>query len=283
MALRKVNMVRPAAGSAAGAKPKPPVVRPPVGKPATASAKPKPGAAPAAGKSQAVRGRVGAAGFSNAKVENERTRLKREQGLLPWRLRLRAGEETNVIILDAKPFFFYEHNWQGASGKWDEYAVCIKDSCNCPACSKLNREGYYCMMLTCIDKREYTDKHNVVHTYSQKLLPVKSTMIPKFERLYKNNGETFRGMEVTLIRDSDNDSAIGGSVEFVKFVPEATLAKLHVKDKDGKAKLIGKPVDYDKAFPYPTSAELRNRIGGGAAQAGSEDSETDLGEVNWDE
>lgn len=213
----------------------------------------------------AVRGRT-TAGFQNARAENQvnaaEAARRRET---PFRFRMKVGEERVIILLDEKPFFTYEHHWEGKDGKWNQFCVCIKDSDTCPACATLGKEGYYAMMLTCIDCTPFTDRNQKKHKFSRKLLPVKSTMIPKFERLYKKNDESFKGIVLKMMRENARGTNIGDDFEEMQVLEVAQLAKY--KDDQGKPLKV---VDYDKAFPQPTKKELQARFGKGKTVGGEE-------------
>jgi len=230
-------------------------------------------------------------GFAKAReINQERKRQADLRANQPFEFYMKPGEggEDGVILIitdmarmPAMPFFHYQHRWgfvkgQKGSGKNDE---CIKDGNEgCPLCKKLGREGTYEMVLTVLDGRKYTPQNgpNAGKTIpiSKKLFIVKTTMIPKFERLYKEH-KTFRGMCIKMFRDNDKDASIGSEVRFVKMIPEQVL--------QAKYKELAVPVDYSKAFPRPTYDELAARHGesmanethvGGADFAGDTDADS---------
>ena len=167
----------------------------------------------------------------------------------------------------------YEHNWESTPKVWSNYARCIKETDDCPACRELGKEGTYEMIVTCIDLQPYTDSKGVPHKYSRKLLVVKTGMIPKYERLFKKNKNSFRGIMLNLFRDNALDPASGSSFEQIKVIPEALLAKYTDANKIA---------DYAKAFPRPTVEELRLRFNQDRRQ-GAEDIEDTSGEAVFDD
>lgn len=223
------------------------------------------------------RGFVGrtSSGFKHARVLNKERREQAKKPLMPFRFYLKVDETANLIIVDeGEPFFMHEHQWQGPTGKWDQFEVCIQDKSLCPLCRIHNREGTYVMMLTVIDKRPYVNKAGKKINFNKKLLPVKPMMIPKFERLYKEHG-TFRGMSVEMVRDSEKGTNIGDGITFKKMLSEKALAKY------GDATIAA---DYETFFPMKTEQQLQDMYGG-TSPAGSEDVEDDedLKGVDMDE
>lgn len=215
-----------------------------------------------------------ASGFSTAKKVNARIKKKREALMnQPWRLRMKVGEERKVILLDKVPYFMYEHQYESKPGIWNRFSRCIKEKGICPACDHLDREGNYVMQLTVIDLQPYKDKDGKTVKQSKKLMTIKSTMIPKYERIFKKNKESFRGLLLKLHRDSDKEPNTGGEIEVVKVLPESKLATFGD---------LAKPTDYEKAFPWPTEDELRQEFGGSRV-AGSEDTDEDVEDVEWDD
>jgi hypothetical protein len=257
MRLRKINMTPPAKKLAGG-------LRRPIGSQSSDDMEESSGS-----------GNLGG-GFAKARRINQeqKTRFERMKDM-PFRLRLKPGEETKVVLLDGKkPFFMYEHHWQGKDGKWNMFDHCLKEDPPCPLCQKLGKEGYYVMMLTGIDLRPFVSKKKKKkYPWSRKLIPVKSSMIPKFERHFKKYG-SFRGIVLTLVRDGEKESSIGGTIEFVKRLSENELVA-----KYGDA---AKKSDYTKLFPVPSAKEMRARYGG-SNMPGSEDADDDgeLSDADW--
>ena len=204
------------------------------------------------------------AGFGKAReLTAEQQRKYDERKNTPFRFSVDVGKSADVLLLDVHPFFIYEHSWKNESGKFDR-CLCIKDTAEiCPRCMDLGKEGSYILMLSCIDRRPYTDKDGKVHNVQRKLFPVKGTMIQKYERLYKKNGNSFRGVVVTVNRDGAKASATGDDVTQKEdaqgrpvVMPEAML-----QQRFGE---LAQVVDYSKAFPRVTAADLRQRYGGRA-------------------
>lgn len=168
----------------------------------------------------------------------------------PFRFRLKAGESGRVIILDTydKIFSCYEHNFQGPDGFWNKFAVCTKETEDCPMCRKLGKDSYYAIFFTVIDLRPYVNKDGKTVQYTKKLLCVKGTMQQHFERLFSRHNNQIRGMEIELFRTNDKkDQAIGSSVDFVAMHTEQELARY--VDKEGKPLTV---VNYAQAFPKPS-------------------------------
>lgn len=177
----------------------------------------------------------------------------------PYRFRLKAEESGRIIILDTydKIFSCYEHNYQGAKGFFDQYAVCTRETGDCPLCRKYGKEGYYAIFFTVIDLRPYVNKDGKTVPYTKKLLCVKGTMQRHLERIFERHDNQIRGMELELYRTSDKkDNAIGSSVEYITTHSEQELAKY--VDKDGKPLTV---VNYTQAFPTPTDKGPTNVLG----------------------
>jgi hypothetical protein len=205
--------------------------------------------------------------FSRAKKEKKKEQAQRDKKNIPLRFFIPAGndDEREIVLLDDQPHSFYEHHMKGPDGKWNVFEVCIKEKGHCPLCSKLGRDGYYVMMLTCIDFTEYRDRNGKTHKFSKKLLPVKSSQIGKFQRLYERNNNTFRGIKLIMRRDNEKSPSIGDDIEYDGTMKESMLKKY----KD-----FSVPVDYDKYFSLPSEKELRDRYGSSAVP-GDEDFDDD--------
>ena len=220
----------------------------------------------AAKKKAGVTGYSASRGFSQAKKEKAISDENRRRGSLPWRLWLKPGSEADVILLDKEPYFMYEHQFKGGDGR-PAFERCIKDSGHCPMCSKLNREGYYVMMLTCIDLRGYKTREGKKVRASQKLFPVKQSQIPKYERIFNKNKGSFRGVKLHLARDGDRDAVIGNDIEHVETLTERALAKYGEE--------LTKPVDFEKAFPRMSEKEMASRYNTSKAMGSSDFDEDD--------
>jgi hypothetical protein len=123
-----------------------------------------------------------------------------------------------------------------------------------------------------IDTSEYEEKDGNKKKNQRRLLPVKQSMIPQFERMFHRKN-TFRGMMVELHRDGAKDAQIGNHAEFKGFVSEEQLAKFGDR---------AKPIDYEKYFKPKTEKELKALYGTGSAPVGSQDaSDDEVGDVNW--
>lgn len=217
-----------------------------------------------------------AQGFRTAERVNARIQKEREiRNAQPLRFRMKAGEERTVIVTDVEPFFMYEHQYETRPGVWAGFDRCRKELGICPACERLEREGAYVMMLTVIDLQPFTKKNGEKVKRSKKLLSVKTSMIPKYKRLFEKNGETFRGMKLKLYRDTNKEPNTGSEVDLVKILTEAEMAKYGD---------LANPTDYEKAFPMPTENELREKHKTGKP-AGSEDIEDDgdAEDVSWED
>lgn len=225
--------------------------------------------------SKSVFGSGASTGFKRAKKEQKEAKRRAEKNRQPFRFRLAVGEEAKIILTSKEPFFMYEHQFQDNRGRWSQFETCIKDQGNCPLCKKLDREGHYVMYISCVDTRTYTDRNGKKHKNTLKLLPVKTAMMAKFERLYKKY-DTFRGIAIKLYRDTDKETNIGSELEIKGKMSESRLAKYK------KAAL---PVDFKAMFEYPTEKEMLERYGGKAV-AGSEDFaddyDDDLDDSDWD-
>lgn len=210
-------------------------------------------------------------------INKEKQRQAEIRKNQPMEFRMSVGEGADkgvsVVVLDvvkypAMPFFHYMHRWgytKGVKGSMKS-DICIKDGPEgCPLCKKDGvKDSTYELVLTVLDGRSYTPQNgpNAGKTVrlSKKLFIVKSGMIPKYERLFKEH-KSFRGMVLTLFRDKDTDPASGGEVKFGSILPEAVLMKKYGSVHG--ADMI-KPVDYNKAYPRPTYNELAERWGEGS-------------------
>lgn len=259
MALRNIKM-----------PPKKPVAKPTVqapAKPKIAVKKPI-AAAPASG---------GNDGFSKARqinAQNQREAEIRRNRPIPFRMGVGEGGEKGVVItildrprLPGLPHFHYMHHWGFEEGD-PKSEVCIQDDPDgCPLCKHLGRKGTHEMVLSCIDKRPYTPKKgpNAGKTDTspkRKIVEVKTSVIPQWERLYKEH-KTFRGMVVRIFRDNAKSPSAGSQIQFIKFLPELELKKY----KD-----LSEPVDMEKAYPRPSAQQLRQQYNiGGDDTIGGED------------
>lgn len=228
-------------------------------------------------------GFAGARGFDQARTEKKMADENRKRRNLPWRVWIRPGEEADFILLDEQPFFMYEHDLgKDASGN-KVYERCIKETGHCPLCSKTNREGYYVMMLTVLDKRGYTPKPGAKNAKPQKvvkrLMPVKQSQIPKFERMYKGNGGSFRGIQTHNVRDGEKDSVIGNDIELTKVLSDTALAKYGEE--------LTTPVNYEEAFPMRSEEELKKMYGvsgpAGSRDFDDDDDDDDENGDGWDD
>ena len=96
---------------------------------------------------------------------------------------------------------------------------------------------------------------------SQKFLVVKQGLHPKYERLYKKNGNSFKGMRLHLIRDGEKDYSTGGDIELSRILTPVELKKY------GK---LAVPHDLEKAFEALSEKDMAKQYN--AAQAmGSRD------------
>lgn len=247
-------------------------IRRPTKKTFASGGKKKPSAFADAKRKSNITGFAGAAGFKQAKIEKKQADENRRRRMLPWRLWLKPGSEGEVILTSDQPYFMYEHQYQGSDGK-PAYERCIKDTGYCPLCSKFSREGYYVMMLDSIDLRGYKNRKGEKINASEKLFPVKQSQMPKFERIYAKNGNSFRGVKLHLTRDGDKDSVIGNDIEQIGKVSEAKLAKY------GK---LANPLDMEASFPRLGEKELE-RMYGAAGSVGRSDFDKDDDDEDADE
>lgn len=220
------------------------------------------------------------AGFAVARQANQEAQMKREEAMnRPFEFRLKVGESAQLILL-GEPAFFWFHQWETSPGKYNGAEVCIKDKGSepCPLCESLDKGSQYVMALTCIDKRSYTDRQGKEHEFSRKVLMIKQSMIPKYERILKKHG-TFDGLLVSVSRDGGKTSpAAGDDVDVIK-----KLDVNKVRQKYGKAAEL---VDFEKGYPHRSAEDIRKRWRLGKANTpGDEEfaSGDDFEEENWDE
>ena len=224
------------------------------------------------------------------RAKNEQRQELRKQGIGgkgPFRLRLNKGETRDIVILDASIdscVGFREHNLKDANGRWGNYEPCIADTHNCPVCSKYGQEGYFVVMLTCLELTGYDrkDEHgNVIEhvPHSRMLLPIKLTQMDKWRQLEGaaiNASGTMRGMYLRMQRGMDDKSiAIGepsildGGVMFWQYGEQELLQYFGhgpVLGRDGhtvlkEANADIQPFPYRNIFLPPNPADLIARFG----------------------
>lgn len=231
-----------------------------------------------------IRGR---AGLQTAQQVREAQRSNRGK---PFRLWLKQGETTDVIVLDTSlndVAFLWEHVIPGPGMDWKrrQEIVCIKDKENCPLCELAEQDSNgrfkpstFVMVLTVLDLRPWKDKEGKKHHYSKRLLVVKNSQIPDFaavlEPVEKKEGR-IRGCQLRLSRANDSNSpAVGKPVPndeaqvYEMWTEKELIAEFGhpaVKGDDGKvvkpenADIM--PVDYEEVFQEPDADELRRRFG----------------------
>lgn len=215
----------------------------------------------------------GAEGRKRVDKELEKQKKKREAArnrtYAPLRFYVPVGETKEIVILDDKPeFFLYEHNTKFTEGKrrgrWGNHLICIDEWANCPVCEEYGDPSYV-MFLSVLDFTPYTDKNNVRHEYSRKLLAIKPAQQKKFLRKYEKEG-TLRGATFECSRDGDKDAAIGNDIEHTGWMDEEDLETGYIKkfkDREGnrKSENHGEPYDYEALFTEPTEEELQILMG----------------------
>jgi hypothetical protein len=188
---------------------------------------------------------------------------------MPYRLYLKPKETREIIIVDDAPdFFMFEHQiWN--QGRPNEpkysYAGCVKEYETCPACTK-HGDSHYNLYLTVIDLAEFKDGKGETHTFSKKLMVVKSGSQRKFIRRHAKNG-SLRGQIVVLTRDGDKDPVIGNDVEWDEVIDEKELTEGYIrtyKDREGKTheENCGETYEYEKLFPEPTIENIASVLTG---------------------
>jgi hypothetical protein len=216
------------------------------------------------------RGEAARAKAAEQQQENEKRReARKQQAGQPYRLYLKPKETREVIIVDDAPdFFMFEHQiWN--QGRPNEpkytYAGCVKEYETCPACTK-HGDSHYNLYLTVIDLAEFKDGKGETHTFSKKLMVVKSGSQRKFIRRHAKNG-SLRGQVVVLTRDGDKDPVIGNDVEWDEVISEADLTEAYIrsyKDREGKThqENCGETYEYEKLFPEPTIENIASILTG---------------------
>lgn len=227
-------------------------------------------------------GFVSQGGFAKARQINE----ERERGFksraergIEFGMKIGEGGVNGVTIilvdkqkLPAMPYFHYMHRWGFEQNK-PRTEVCIQDDPEgCDLCRSLSRKGRFEMVLTCIDTRPYTytkgPKAGQRVARSRKPYIVTSTMIPVFERIYAKH-KTFRGLVLKLHRDGQKSPGGGSTVEVIRQLSEAELAKY------GN---LSVPIDFSKAYPRLTPAQMRENYSlSGGGQVGGDDLAGDAG------
>ena len=203
--------------------------------------------------------------------QKERQAARKEAGNAPFRFRIKAGDTTEMVVLDDEPGFFrHEHNLQNPQTKiWDIYTGCTAEWDNCPVCTATGRDPYYAMYLTVLDFTPFETRDKQVVEFSRKLLVVKPAQQKKFIRAYNKavkEGRTLRGAVFEVTRDSDTDSAIGNDIELVDYMDEDELATYTRtwtdRDKKKHTEDCSIPYEYEKLFEEPDSDKLRAIVGG---------------------
>tara|TARA_R110002153_G_scaffold26421_5_gene82934 strand:+ start:14370 stop:15266 length:897 start_codon:yes stop_codon:yes gene_type:complete len=213
--------------------------------------------------------------------EEKKAEKKREQGFMPLRMWQKRSESVGVIVLDSSledAYAIREHNIQGSDGKWGNYERCLADSGEtCPVCKKHGEESYLILFLTVLVLKEWTSKKTGdVHKYSKMLLPLKRGQFPKFNKLEQicaDKHGTMRGMYIVLEReDGEQSVATGVPVPLddgsaLDFYSEEELIEefghKEMKNREGKVfKQENEDLevcDYERLFPEPDAADLRER------------------------
>lgn len=212
----------------------------------------------------------GMSGFKKAREKRQKQEEEYERRkAIPFDFKLKPGEEgVEMVILDSEePFFRSFHKVKNSRGYWED-EVCIADTGEtCPLCEDQGKEGSYTMVLSVLDRRQYTTRAGKNVKVSKKLAKVKGRNLPKFERQYKKYKGNLRGLRVLCSRSGDKEAAIGEDLEFLGKVPEAKLKKF---------KEYAVPADYDEIFDMPSADELRKRHNIGKSKvAGSEEFDND--------
>ena len=227
-------------------------------------------------------GRRGSAIAAEAVKAQASAERKRSGAGNALRFYVKGGDECEIIILDHSiedGLAFYEHNLQGADGKWDIYEPCIKDFAQCPICSRY-KESSYLLMLSCLVLKPFTTKKGVTIPHSKMLLPIRITQFDKFRDLEasaKSEGGSLRGMYMIMKRSkSDSKAARIGEPAMIEggklydLIPEAELIRDYghkeVRSEDGakvfrSANFDITPYDYDELFPKPDVKDIQTRYG----------------------
>jgi len=226
-----------------------------------------------------------------ARQKEKREAAQKKAGQ-PLRFFVPVGETKEYVILDDKPdFFMYEHNMKDPNtGKWGFNTPCIKEWDNCPVCEEIG-DSTYIMFLSVLDLTPFTDRKDVRHEFSRKLMAVKPSQQKKFIRAHAREG-TLRGAIFEASRDGQKDAAIGNDIEFVEFMDEAELAEDYVReweDREGKSHTenCGEPIEYEELFEEPTMEELCALMGTEPTPGSKAQTDRDLdeggNEDDWDE
>lgn len=220
--------------------------------------------------------------FAKAKQVNDKQKAdveSRKERLFD--LSVPIGEHVDILLLDDAPFAQYEHQYQTSGGRWDGFAVCLKEKGHCPACASLGKEGTYVIRLTCLDTRQFTikngDNKGKTIYISRKSVAIKPMVAQKFARLLddlpEGSPQRFRGMYIRCHRDSDKEGRSGGSFRLLKVFNEAQIAQFIAKyEPDLKRREeLKSACDYKRAYPVPTEAELSKQFGAGRGIPGTEE------------
>jgi hypothetical protein len=224
---------------------------------------------------------------------------RRSQGGTVLRFYVKAGDETEIVILDnslEEAVAFYEHNLQDAQGRWSIHEPCIKDFDDCPICAN-GSNSYYVMMLSVLVLKPFTVNRGKpterVIPHSKMLLPVKVGQFDLFQKLEaaaKQAGGRLRGMYLVMSRGSDPKASRIGDPQILEdgkmfdLISEEDLVNEYgheaVLGQDGKTVLRAEnyditPYNYEKLFPMPDVDSIRNRYGSSSPRSGSVDEAVD--------
>lgn len=234
--------------------------------------------------------------------EGKRVEKKKNQSYMPWRFWLkspdsknfkRGDDEADIIILDnslEEAFVRYEHNLQGADGKWGNHEGCLRDKDQpCPVCAK-HGDSYLILFLTVLVCKPYVNKEGQTIEFSKRLLALKRGQYNTFAKLEKialKKHGTMRGMFLSMKREPGNTSFNTGvpvpledATMFDMYSEEELIEEFGNKaEKNREGKIIKAKnenisvYDYEKLFPEPDPDDLNERFDGEPTAGSREESE----------
>ena len=234
-----------------------------------------------------------------------------ERELAPWRLRLEAGAEREVVFLDGdglfskrEPFPFYEHHLR-IDGKWGNFVTCIsgkKDGKNlCFMCTPRMRKytynnrsymGAYTVIVTTPYKIKKGKRKGKVVKNTKMLLCAKPTVLKTLKRKKEKHG-VFVGQKWTTYRPEGDSANTGTDWEFTDHVVDpdwvrkmakkgdegfdevmdAIAEELGIDDPEGE---IVQPFNYKELFYPKPWEELEEEYGYlGSKRRGKDDDDDD--------
>ncbi len=192
-----------------------------------------------------------------------------------YRFYLPTGAEQKITFIDGDltpdgiidVSMFREHNLK-LNGHWKNWFRCTdfggEGAEPCPICEG-GDNAYVASVFSIIDHSLWTDSKGKKHQHEMKLFVAKREALNILQKHAVKRGG-LAGVTFEVSRAGDNSPNVGNVFEFVKKNPVAKI----IKAFGAKGFPVGM-VDYEKALPYYTAAELRDKGFGSSSPVGEED------------